>query len=101
MTAQKENPMDTPLKWGPFLLTIALLIGGYIYTIGQRDADNAQTKAIVAEMRTQFTTIQSDATKKNLQDEVRYTQQQEFQASTLAKLSDLVQRVTTMEHSRR
>lgn len=93
--------MDTPLKWGPFLLTIALLIGGQIYTTGQRDAEAAQTKAIVLEMRTQFATFQSDATKKNLQDEIRYTQQQEFQANTLAKLSDLVQRVATIEHSRR
>lgn len=100
-TQQKESLAEMPLKWGQFLLTIILLVGGYIYASGVKDTKQQQTDAIVTELRTQFTAFQSEATKKNLQDEVRYTQAQEVQANILSKLSDLVQRVTAVEHSRR
>lgn len=93
--------METGVKWGAFLLSIALLVGGYIYGNGQRDADNAQTKAIVAEMRADQRAKNDKDTAKEQRDEVRYAQGQEVQATILSRLSDLVQRVTTIEHSRR
>lgn len=101
MTAGKENPMDTPLKWGPFLLTIVLLIAGQIYTTGVRDTKQAQTDGIVTEMRAEWHAKQDKDTQKEQIEEVRHAHSEEFQASTLAKLSDLVQRVIAIEHSRR
>jgi hypothetical protein len=99
--SSKENPLDAPLKWGPFLLSLCLMIAGQVYTTGVRDTKQAQTDAIVLEMRSEAKASAQTRTEREQIGEVRFAQSQDFQSSTKSLLTELMQRVITIEHSRR
>lgn len=92
--------MDAPLKWGPFLLTIVLLVAGQVYTTGVRDTKQAQTEAIVTEMRSEVVAFQKDAAEQKQLAAVHYTESQDFQATTIQSLKEIFERVVVIERSR-
>lgn len=93
--------MDSTLKVGHFLIAIGLIVFGYIYNQGIKDAKQDQTAAIVAEMRAEKKQEEKDKIDKDKQDASNYQKLVDVQEFTLKRLNELFERIVVIEHSHR